>query len=213
MRRMNVSRDILSQIFDEHHLVAPFVVDQLVNQLVGHQDAEAAGAQTLFVAHRDVAKRVARRIVHRRVFERAGVEALARILDPVDDRAFEQYAEDFDVFRRVEFAAVFDGVVEHFAEGVCDGFARVFWQVGFELSEQFLQYRDGGKIARHAQLHPVRLRRNDFNFWRRMFVDRGPDRRADVGDAERLDQEVADFLTQGAEHGFGRPDGGDHYGF
>src|ERR1035441_8615532 len=50
------------QIFDEKDGVAAFVVEQLVYQIPGEQDAEAAGAPALLGAHLDVADGGVRRV-------------------------------------------------------------------------------------------------------------------------------------------------------
>src|ERR1019366_8730566 len=40
-----------SQVFDEKHRVAAFVVEQLVHQILGEQNAEASGAPAFLGAH------------------------------------------------------------------------------------------------------------------------------------------------------------------
>src|SRR5262245_50396097 len=102
-----------------------------------------------------MAEWIARGIIYRSVFELSRIKSFAGILDPIDDRAFEADAKDFDIFRRVELSTVFDRVVEHLAESICDRFARIFRNIGLELDKQFLQDLHGRKITWHPQLNPV----------------------------------------------------------
>jgi hypothetical protein len=49
----------------EHQFVVTLVVDQVVNQLLGHQNAKATGAQTFLFPNRNVMQRIVDRIVYR----------------------------------------------------------------------------------------------------------------------------------------------------
>jgi len=100
---------------------------------------------------------------------------------------------------------VFDGVVEHFAEGVSDGFARVFGQVGFELSEQFFAGSEPRPDRRAHAIAPSAVRGNDSISGVECSSRRGSDRRVDVGDANGLTRNRRLFWAQSAEHGFGIP--------
>src|SRR5262245_47515190 len=74
---------VKSEIFDEHQLIATLVVNQIIHQLVGQQDAESAGAEPFLVANGDMAERIGGRIIDGSVFELAGIEAFAGVFDPV----------------------------------------------------------------------------------------------------------------------------------
>src|ERR1019366_7740764 len=73
------------QILHEEHGVAAFVVEQLVYQIPGEQNAEAAGASALFGAHLDVADGGVRRVGDGGVRQEVQREAGAGVVNVNDD--------------------------------------------------------------------------------------------------------------------------------
>src|SRR5262245_53561007 len=95
------------QVLDENHLVVLLVVDELVDERLHRQQAEASGAQPLLVADLDVLERIAG-MHDRRMIEIGKAEARARISDPIHQQSIGAHARDADPPIGIELPTPFD---------------------------------------------------------------------------------------------------------
>ena len=100
VRRCGVrgSETLLVEVFYENDFVALLVVNELVHELAGDQDAEATRAQTSFFADRCVTEQIVTWIGDRSMLERL-VEAAPRMLGAVCDGLGWQYGALWEVDR------------------------------------------------------------------------------------------------------------------
>src|SRR6266536_2412831 len=197
-------------VFDENDFVALLVVHELIHELAGDQDAESAPPQpSLFADHR-VTEQVVARIGDRGMIEPLHSETLAGIRDPVQDGTLEAQVAYRDEFLRIEFAAVFNRIVEHLAECKRDRIAGFLREIRLELKEQPLNQWDSRQPAGDAQFDPLRPRRDDFNFRGGGGCERIAHGATQLGDGEGLGEKVAYLLSQRAHNGIGGAVSRDH---
>src|SRR5437867_13101684 len=72
-------------VLDENHLVAPFIVDQLIHQLMRNKNAESSCAHSPLFSNNRMTKQVAAGIADCSVLQLRQVEPLARIFNSIDD--------------------------------------------------------------------------------------------------------------------------------
>src|ERR1035437_9890047 len=97
-------------VLDEQHLVASLVVDQLIHQVAGHEDAETAGALSPLRANLDVLDGRIVRIGNGRVWQQVHREALAGVLNPHNQGARRAHQRNAHALPGVGAAAVLDGI-------------------------------------------------------------------------------------------------------
>jgi len=73
------------EILDEQHVIALLVVDEFIDELLCHQEAEATRPKTAFFANQSVANEIVGRAVDRGMSKLVEREALTRILDAAHD--------------------------------------------------------------------------------------------------------------------------------
>jgi hypothetical protein len=70
-----------AQILDEKHLIAAFVVDELIHEMEGQEDSESSRTQTGLFANGHVPNRIVRRIVDRGMMQFIQRKPFAGIFD------------------------------------------------------------------------------------------------------------------------------------
>lgn len=100
----------------------PLVVNDVVDELTGEQNAKASSAQALLFTHEGVANRVALRVIDCCVIQAGRVETVARIFYSANKRVTETYEPDVNQRRRIEMAAIFDSVAKHLPKGAINRF-------------------------------------------------------------------------------------------
>src|SRR4029077_18747334 len=106
------------EVFDEHDLVVGLVVDELVDDLAGHQQPEPSRPKALLLPREGVAHGLVLRIAEGRVAEGFEAEALSGIRDAVEEHAARAQIGDANALGGIEAAAPLDGVHEELAEGL-----------------------------------------------------------------------------------------------
>ena len=113
----------------------PLVVDQVVDELAGEQNAEASPAQTLLFTHEGVANRIVIRVIDCCVVQAGRVETVARIFYSTNECVLEAHQPDLNQRRRIEMAAVFDSVAKHLPEGATNRFTDLRREADLELRD------------------------------------------------------------------------------
>ena len=148
------------QVLDEQHLVAALVVDQLIHQVAGHEDAETAGALSALGANLDVLDGRIVRIGNGRVRQQVHREAFAGVLNPHNQGARRAHQRNAHALPGVGAAAVLDGIQEQLAEGRRYVLARLGREAGLHLAQEMRHALDGLQLAAHIQRDPIRARRD-----------------------------------------------------
>src|SRR5215467_15322393 len=107
---------MLFQVLDENHLVALFVVDNLVHRVTRDEHAEAAGTNVLRLPNFHVSEWIVLWIGNGGVLEFCPGEAFAGVNDVVDDSASCAYSRNAHPFVRIELSAMLNGVEKHFSK-------------------------------------------------------------------------------------------------
>src|ERR1039458_9630142 len=154
------------EVFHKQDRVAAFVVDQLVNHVAGHQNAEAAGTFAGFGAHFHVTDGGILGIGNGGVRECVERETFAGIGDVNDDGFRRVQERGADALVRVVPAAVLDGVEEQLAEGGDDVLADLRGQGDFELAKKMGGAVGGVHLAPDAESDPLGAGGQDENIVR-----------------------------------------------
>src|SRR5215470_15715258 len=142
------------QIFDEQHFVALLIVEQLIHESLGLENAESSRAHARNFPLHDVTKGLLRWISESRMFEFFKRKSSARIFYFAKDCAASADVGHLNVLRRIEFPAMLHGVQKDFAERHCNLFRFHFWQVGcFAIKVD--KPLSGNQITAYGKPHPV----------------------------------------------------------
>jgi len=149
------------QIFDEENGVAAFVVQQIVHQVLGEQDAEASGADTGFGAHLNVLDGGILRIGNGGVRQEIEGEPCSGVVYMNDDGATGVQDGSANPLVRIALAAVLDGVHKQFAEGGGHVFAGLRGEVRGDLAHKVSGAVGGLDLAANVQSDPLRTGGDD----------------------------------------------------
>jgi hypothetical protein len=205
--------EVRKKIFDEEKLIVSLIVDEFVDHLIGEQDPKAAGAEPFLITDTDMVKGIVFGIADGGVSQLGGVEAFARVFDPVEDGVFESDTGDLDEKRGIELSTVLDGVVEQFPEGIGEALPDLVRQVGPQLGEQLLQGGDDVEVAGNRELNPVRFGGKDSNLRSGALDEDRPGQGSQVLVFEGLYQQVARLLGEGFDDDLGAFVAGDQNEF
>ena len=113
----------------------PLVVDQVVDELAGEQNAKASSAQTLLFTHEGVPNRIVIRVIDCCVVQAGRVETIARIFYSANECVLETYEPDLNQRLWIEMAAVFDSVAKHLPEGATNRLTDLRREAGLKLRD------------------------------------------------------------------------------
>src|SRR4029434_8005003 len=94
----------LVQVLDEQHLIARFVVNEIVHERTRHGQAESSWPKSLFFSHGQMSHGIVVTTHNLRMAEFVDVEPLARVGDAVHEQSLCPNARDADLAIGVEFA-------------------------------------------------------------------------------------------------------------
>ena len=147
--------EALFEVFDEQHGIPALVVDQLVHQVAGHENAESARPLALLHAHFDVLDRRILGIGNRRMRQEVEGETGAGVVNMHDQGAFGAQEGNPHPFSGIRLPAVLDGIHEQLAKrghGVFAGFCR---NVDLHFAQELRGALGGIHLAAHFESDPV----------------------------------------------------------
>lgn len=188
------------EIFDQENLVPLFTMDQVIDELFGHEQTEAAGPQTPLFANSEMTKEVLGRIGDSGMMQFVEREALARILDLTGNGASAANVGDLHVLAGIKICTVLHGVEKNFTE-CADDFVLVSFRNVPNSSAELFQAPGSCEIAFRHQANPFRRRRNNLNAVIPCRFRHGLAHHVgEIGKQERTAEVTKGLFTQGSDH-------------